>query len=168
MTQFILCSVVIGIGATLVYDLWGYVLRTAFDLPGSNWAMAGRWFMHMTQGQFVHVNIRDAAPMPYETAVGWTMHYLVGIVYAGALLAIFGMGWAQSPRFMPALIVGLVTITAGWLVMAPAMGAGIASANAANVTVVRAVQLAGHAMFGVGLYLFGLIVSSIFSALNQS
>jgi len=124
MTEFVLRSIVIGVGATAVYDLWGRLLVGLFGLPGSNWAMAGRWFSHMTAGQFTHANITAAPATPYETLVGWTMHYLIGIV----------------------------TITAGWLIMAPAMGFGIASAKAPNVETVRIVQLVGHCMFGLGLY----------------
>ncbi|WP_273821523.1 DUF2938 domain-containing protein [Pseudomonas asplenii] len=152
MTEFVLRSIAIGVGATAVYDLWGRLLVALFGLPGSNWAMAGRWFSHMTRGQFTHANITAAPAMPYETIIGWTMHYLIGIVYAGVLLAIWGLEWGRRPTLLPALIVGIVTITAGWLIMAPAMGFGIASAKAPNVETVRIVQLVGHCMFGLGLY----------------
>ena len=60
MTEFVLRSIVIGVGATAVYDLWGRLLVGLFGLPGSNWAMAGRWFSHMTRGQFTHANITAA------------------------------------------------------------------------------------------------------------
>jgi len=99
MTEFVLRSIVIGVGATAVYDLWGRLLVGLFGLPGSNWAMAGRWFSHMTRGQFTHANITAAPAMPYETIIGWTMHYLIGIVYAGVLLAIWGLEWGAVPLY---------------------------------------------------------------------
>jgi hypothetical protein len=161
MTEFVLRSVAIGVGATVVYDTWGRLLVALFGLPGSNWTMAGRWFSHMVMGQFTHDNITTAPTMPYETVIGWTVHYLVGIVYAGALLAIWGLKWGRRPTLLPALIVGLVTISAGWFIMAPAMGFGIASAKAPNVNTVRVVQLVGHCMFGLGLYLSARVTSKI-------
>lgn len=159
--EFALRSIAIGVGATAVYDIWGRLLVSLFGLPGSNWTMAGRWFGHMTHGQFTHDNIAAAPAMPYETAVGWTVHYLVGIVYAGVLLAICGLDWARRPTLLPALILGIVTITAGWFIMSPAMGMGIASAKAPNVMTVRAVQLVGHCMFGLGLYFSARVTSKI-------
>lgn len=161
MIEFVLRSIGIGVGATAVYDIWGRLLVGLFGLPGSNWTMAGRWFSHMTHGQFTHDNITAAPAMPFETVVGWTIHYLIGIVYAGVLLAIWGLEWGRRPTLLPALIVGIVTITAGWFIMAPAMGMGIASAKAPNVNTVRAVQFVGHCMFGLGLYLSARVTSKL-------
>ena len=47
-----------------------------------------------------------------------------------ALLVIWGKGWAAAPTLPPALIVGIVTISAGWFLMSPGMGGGMAAANA--------------------------------------
>ena len=163
MKEYIYRSIVIGVGATAVYDIWGRLLVGLFGLPGSNWTMVGRWFSHMMIGQFTHDNIAAAQAMPYETVVGWTVHYLIGIVYAGVLLAIWGLNWARCPTLLPALIVGVVAIGAGWFIMAPAMGFGIASAKAPNVNTIRIVQLVGHCMFGFGLYLSARLTSKVSS-----
>lgn len=164
MREFIMRSVVIGAGATLIYDLWGRMLVLLFGLPGSNWTLAGRWFSYMTNGQFIHDNIAKAPALPGETAVGWTMHYFVGMVYAAVLIAIWGLDWARRPRLFPALVVGIATIAAGWLMMVPAMGFGIAGAKLPNVDTVRVVQFVGHVVFGLGLYLSARISSRVLKA----
>ncbi len=128
-----------------------------FGFPGSNWTLAGRWFCYMTEGRFVHSNIASAPSRRGETPAGWAAHYLIGIVYAAVLLAVWGVQWARHPTLVPALIVGSVTITAGWFVMAPSMGMGFASAKLPNATRVRSVQLINHIVFGFGLYLSALI-----------
>ncbi|MBB5499350.1 hypothetical protein HDG37_003570 [Paraburkholderia sp. MM5384-R2] len=125
--------------------------------PGSNWTLAGRWFCHMAQGRFIHSSIAGAPCRRGETLAGWTAHYLIGVVYAAVLLAVSGLKWARDPTLAPALIVGSVTITAGWFVMAPAMGMGLASAKLPNANCVRAVQLINHVVFGIGLYLAALV-----------
>ncbi|HDU5044743.1 TPA: DUF2938 family protein [Klebsiella aerogenes] len=160
MNEFALRSIAIGVGATAIYDLWGR-LMVAIGLPGSNWSMAGRWFSYMANGQFIHADVTIAPAKPYEMIVGWTMHYLIGIVYAGILLAIWGTEWAHQPTLLPAFIVGFVPIAAGWFIMAPAMGFGFASAKAPNVNVIRVVQFIGHCIFGFGLYLVACTTSRI-------
>jgi hypothetical protein len=50
--QFILRAVVIGIGATLVMDLWGALLRR-LGVPTLNLVMLGRWVGPLPRGQFL-------------------------------------------------------------------------------------------------------------------
>jgi hypothetical protein len=157
MNEFILRSLVIGVGATLIYDVWGFLLVRLFGFPGSNWKLAGRWFCHVARGRPLHDNIGDARSFRMESLVGWTVHYLIGIVYAALLLAIWGVEWSRDPTLLPALIVGVGTIAAGWFIMAPAMGAGFASAKRPDANRVRIIQLAGHLVFGLGLYAAALI-----------
>lgn len=160
MSDYIFRSVMIGVLATAIYDLWGLVLVKFFGLPGSNWTLAGRWFCHMADGVFRHQDIRLATSVGYETAVGWSMHYIVGIIYAGLLLALCGSEWGRNPTLIPALLLGIITILAGWLVMAPAMGLGVAGADLPNVGVIRIVQFIGHCVFGLGLYLAATVIKS--------
>ena len=56
-----------------------------------------------------------------------------------------------------ALIVGIVTVAAGWFIMSPGMGNGIAASRAPNPWKVRGLQLAAHVVFGFGLYLGGVL-----------
>lgn len=144
--------VVIGVGATVLFDVYLALVARA-GLPGANWTMGGRWFAHMPRGRFVHAAIAEAPSIAGETAVGWAMHYLIGIFYAFVLVAVAGTGWLVAPTLLPALVVGWVTVLAGWLVMAPAMGAGFAAQRRPNRWTVRAVNLSAHTVFGFGLWL---------------
>lgn len=155
--DFIWRSLVIGVGATLVFDLWLYALHRVFGLPNANWAVAGRWFVHVAQGRVWHDDIGAEPAVPGELPIGWAGHYAVGIVYAGALLAIWGMGWAAAPTLAPALIVGVVTILAGWFLMSPGMGGGIAASKAESPWKERGLGLLAHVVFGLGLYLTALV-----------
>lgn len=152
--------VVIGVATTAIFDVYLWAISRA-GLPGANWTMGGRWFAHMARGQFTHPAIADAASIQGETAVGWTMHYLIGIAFAAATVAIGGAGWLASPTIGPALFVGVSTVLLGWFIMAPSMGAGIAAAKRPNKWTVRAVNLSGHIVFGIGLWVTASILAAL-------
>ncbi|MGY3486656.1 hypothetical protein ACVW1C_004539 [Bradyrhizobium sp. USDA 4011] len=71
------------------------------------------------------------------------------------LLATFGIDWARQPSIGPALIVGSGSVAAPFLVMQPAMGAGIAASRTPQPWAARLQSLLTHAVFGVGLYAAG-------------
>jgi hypothetical protein len=152
MGEFLWRSIVLGVAATALLDLWALFLNRAFGIAPPNWAMVGRWVGHLPSGTLVHEDIGKAAPVPNELAIGWVFHYVVGIVFAAALLAIWGLGWARSPTLIPALIVGWVTIGCGWFILQPAMGAGIAAMKRPNAMQIRALNILGHTVFALGLY----------------
>ena len=156
--EFIIRSIIIGTGATLCMDLWAIALHLTLGQPAPSWGMGGRWFAHVARGHVWHDDIGHAAAIPNEAAIGWAGHYAVGILYAAVLLAIWGMGWAHDPTLAPALIVGVVTISAGWFLMSPGMGGGIAAAKADNPWKARGMGLLAHVVFGLGLYLTALII----------
>ncbi|KFC63574.1 Cold shock protein (Beta-ribbon, CspA family) [Bosea sp. LC85] len=158
MLEFLVRSVLIGVGATLLFDLWSQFLKRAFGLSTPNWAMTGRWFGHLAQGRLAHEDIARSEPVANELALGWVAHYLIGILFAAILLAIWGLDWARNPSFAPALIVGLVTIGCGWFILQPGTGAGIAASRKPNAGQIRAMNIAGHVVFGVGLYCSALLL----------
>ncbi len=75
------------------------------------------------------------------------------------LLAFVGWDWLEAPSVWPALAIGLVTILAPWLVMQPAMGAGIAGSRSPNPTATRLRNLGTHTVYGLGLYLAAATLS---------
>lgn len=158
MGDFLFRSLVIGIGATALLDLWTLLLNRVFGWPLPNWGFVGRWFGHIPQGRFAHQNIATSSPVRNELAVGWIGHYLVGILFAAALLAIWGLDWARNPTLLPALIVGLVTVGCGWFILQPGLGLGVAASKRPDANRIRALNIANHIVFGIGLFLSALII----------
>lgn len=158
MPHLLVSAVLIGIGATLLFDLWTLFLKRAFGIPLPNWALTGRWFAHLPRGRVLHDDITRSAPVAGELAIGWGAHYCVGILFAGILLAIWGAGWAAQPRFWPALVVGLATVGCGWFILQPGMGAGIAASKKPNAGQIRLLNILGHTVFGIGLYGTALLI----------
>ena len=145
----------IGTGATLAMDLWTLARRRLFGTPLADYALVGRWFAHMARGRFRHARIAAAPPVPGERVIGWTAHYLIGIAFAGVLLAICGLAWARQPTLAPALSLGIATVAAPFLLMQPGMGAGIAASRTPRPNAARLQSLVTHTIFGLGLYVAG-------------
>lgn len=149
-------AVLIGAGATAVLDLWSLARHRFGGAPLPDYGLVGRWFAYMPRGRFRHAAIAKSPAIAGEKAVGWTAHYLIGIAFAGVLLAIWGLEWAQLPTLGPALIVGLGSVVAPFLLMQPGMGAGVAARLMPRPWAARGRSLVTHAVFGLGLYLAAL------------
>jgi hypothetical protein len=151
--ETLLSVVLIGAGATVVMDLWVVARKRLFGIPAQSYGLVGRWIAGLARGKFRHERIAASPPVRGELALGWIAHYLIGIAFAALLLAVCGLDWARSPTLAPALIVGICTVLAPFLVMQPGMGAGFFASRTPNPRKARVQSLATHAVFGLGLYL---------------
>jgi len=160
-TSYVVAVLLVGAGATLITDLWGQCMNLLFRMPAPNYCLVGRWALSMREGVFTHDNIAAAPKQDAECLAGWVVHFTVGIVFAGLLLAIAPADWLQRPTLWPALGTGIATVVFPYLIMQPAFGLGIAAARTAHPTRARLKSLMTHSVFGVGLYVAALVVSSI-------
>jgi len=149
----ILGGLAIGIGATLVMDLWNLFLKRTFSLPSLNYCLLGRWLRHMPGGTFRHASIAAAPQKPFECAVGRIAHYTIGVVFALGLIVFTSGDWLARPTLLPALLYGVGTIVFPFFIMQPAFGLGMAASRTLRPTQARLKSLGTHAAFGVGLYL---------------
>jgi len=154
-----LLTIAVGIGATLVMDLWAIFLKRAFDVPSPNYCFVGRWVRYMPEGVFRHRSISAAPQKPAECTVGWIAHYTIGVLFATLLVLLASPGWLREPTFLPAIAVGLVTVALPFLVMQPSFGLGIAASKMPNPAQARLKSVMNHAVFGVGLYVSALAIS---------
>jgi hypothetical protein len=154
-------AIAIGLGATLVMDLWNLLLRRAFGIPSLDYCLLGRWLAHMPGGTFRHARITAAPPMPFECATGWIAHYTIGLTLALGFVALAPSGWLVRPTLPPALLYGIGTVVFPFLILQPALGFGIAGSRTPRPAHARLKSLATHTVFGVGLYLCALVLSRL-------
>lgn len=157
--ELLLRGAVIGIGGTVLMDLWAVFLTLALGHPKANWAPVGRWFAHLPRGTVFHADIAQAAEVPRESAIGWAGHYAVGIVYAMILVVMMGPDWLAAPTLLPALVWGLITVAAGWFLLQPGLGLGMAASKLPHPGRVRMLNLAAHVAFGLGLWITALLIA---------
>jgi len=155
----IICT---GIGATLIVDIWGFVL-SLFNIKSLDYRYVGRWIAYFPKGKFAHKNIMMIAPVHGESVIGWAAHYLIGISFAFLLILFFGREWLEKPLLYPALIIGLITLCAPLFIMQPAFGFGIASSNLPKPNIRRLKSLLTHLIYGIGLYLTALLIVQLWN-----
>jgi hypothetical protein len=155
----VLGGIAIGIGATLVMDVWNLFLKRTFGIPSLNYCLVGRWFCHMPEGTLRHSNITDAPQKHLECTVGWIAHYSIGVVFALVLVAFASNDWLARPTVLPPLLFGIGTVVFPFFVLQPSLGLGIAASRTPHPTQARLKSLVTHIVFGVGLYVCALAVS---------
>jgi hypothetical protein len=154
-------AIAIGIGATLLMDLWNLFLKRTFGVPSLNYCLLGRWLRHMPGGTLRHAAITAAAQKPHECTVGWVAHYTIGVVFALGFIGLTSGDWLARPTVLPALLYGLATVVFPFLIMQPSLGLGIAASRTPNPMQARLKSLVTHTVFGIGLYLSALGVSHV-------
>ncbi|MDY6982472.1 MAG: DUF2938 family protein, partial [Pseudomonadota bacterium] len=125
----VLFTLGVGIGATLLSDVWGFARKPLLGVPPPDYALVGRWIGHMPGGRFHHDAIARAPAVRGEQVLGWAVHYVIGIAYAALLVLVGGRAWMNAPTTGLALAVGIGTVAAPFLLMQPAMGAGFAASR---------------------------------------
>lgn len=149
----------VGVGATALTDLWTLVRRRWMNVPLPDWGLVGRWIGHLGRGTFRHASMARAMPVAHERPLGWMAHYAIGIGFAAGLPLFVGREWFDQPRLLPALLLGLVTVAAPFLILQPGMGAGVAASRTPDPRRARLHSLATHLVFGFGLYLAALALA---------
>ncbi|MBN6360028.1 DUF2938 domain-containing protein [Providencia huaxiensis] len=159
--SIVILVVFLGVGATIVMDLWALILKLCGQST-LNFSLVGRWVGYMINGQFIHrPSIGQKAIIPAENALGWGVHYVTGIIFAFIFILLVGEIWFTSPVLWPALLFGIITVAAPYFIMQPAMGAGIAASKMPNPNKARLMSLLSHSVFGLGLYLTGLVLQPL-------
>ena len=146
-------TVLVGIAATVMLDAWTLLRTRVLRVPAPDYGLVGRWIAHLARGRFRHDSIAASRRVRAERAIGWSAHYIIGIVFAAALPALWGPEWLRDPTLAPALVVGIGGVAAPFALMQPGMGAGFAASRTPRPAAARVQSLVTHAVFGLGLYL---------------
>ncbi len=155
-TIYFLTAIIVGIGATLILDLWALFLKRAFNIPSLNYCLLGRWLRHMPGGTFRHASITAAPQKPFECTIGWIAHYTIGVVLALGFIVLVSGSWLARPTLLPALLYGIGTVVFPFFIMQPSFGLGIAASRTPKPMQTRLKSLVTHTVFGVGLYVCAL------------
>jgi hypothetical protein len=164
---YILAATAIGIGATLLMDLWNLFLKRRFNIPSLSYCVLGRWLRHMPEGTLRHANINAAPSKSFECIVGWIAHYSIGVGFALAFIVLTSGDWLARPTLLPALLYGIGTVVFPFFIMQPSFGLGIAASRAPKPRQARLKSLATHTVFGLGLYVCALGVSYVLHSLTS-
>ena len=149
LTAMFSAALPIGIGATVVMDMWGLLLRR-FGVATLSFAMVGRWAGHLL-----------AEPVRHEQVLGWGIHYAVGVLFAILLVGFVGERWLMAPTLLPAVVLGVSTAVAPLCLMQPLLGAGFFASRTPAPARNCVKSLTTHFVFGVGLFLSAGLRASV-------
>jgi hypothetical protein len=158
---YVVEAVLVGLGATLLIDLWALFLRRAFDIPSLNLCLLGRWVLYIPDGTIVHESIIASPQKPHERAVGWITHYMIGVTFALLFVLLVSGSWLARPTLLPALAFGIATVLVPFFTMQPSFGLGVAASKTPHPNKARLKSLMTHTLFGAGLYLWGYLLSHV-------
>lgn len=150
-------GILIGIGATLLIDLWAIFLKKIFKVASLNFCLLGRWIAFILEGKFKHLSIAKTDTKKGECLIGWIAHYVIGIIF-GLTLVYLTNGWLAKPELFPALTFGLITVLLPFFIMQPAFGFGIAASKMPDPLQARLKSVMTHLVFGLGLYLSAIVL----------
>jgi hypothetical protein len=157
--EIFLKATLVGVGGTIVLDLYALVMSRVLGVPATSWAMVGRWIGNMAHGQFLQPAMSNATPIKRELAIGWIAHYAIGIGYGLLLVALWGKVWLERPTFLPPMICAWLLLVAPYFVMMPGMGLGIAGSRTPQPNIMRLRSAIGHSVFGLGMYAIGRLLA---------
>ena len=153
-------AMLVGVGGTIVLDLYALMMSRLLGAPAANWAMVGRWIGNMAHGQFVQAAMSEAAPIKGEREIGWIAHYAIGIFYGLLLLTLWGKVWLERPTLLPPMLLAWALLVAPYFIMMPGMGMGIAGSLTPKPNATRLKSVIGHSMFGLGMYATARLLAS--------
>ena len=153
--------IMIGFVATAVMDVIAELRARLTGVRGLDYALLGRWVLHMRNGRWFHDPIGGAAKQTGERALGWALHYLIGVIWAVPVVWLMQSGANAAAA---ALLVGVGSVLAPWLIMQPAFGMGVAGRRLPHPWVARSRSLQTHLSFALGLWLAVLGQMALFSA----
>jgi hypothetical protein len=151
--SYILQACVAGIFATAVLDLWQRLLHAVAGIPPANWAFIGRWFAYLPRGQLVHRPIGASLAVPGELALGWTLHYLIGLVYGFAYVGLMAYGLDRAPTLLNGAAFGAASVVIPWFILQPGLGIGVMGRLAPNPAVPIFNALVAHVIYGIALFI---------------
>lgn len=151
----------VGVIATAASDLWQQIQKAVTGIPAGDWPVTGRWVVGFREGRIFDPEVAKRPAIPGEAVVGWSFHYVIGVIYGAVYLGFVYLVAHSQPNWVNGLVFGLVTLAAPFLFMKPAMGGGLFGLKAPNPSNGLFLSITTHAVFGLGLYWGALLYRAL-------
>ena len=149
----------VGFGATVFTDIVG-LMRQGWAATDGFYRLVGRWIGSVPSAGLFHNDIRATAPVAAESVLGWGAHIILGLLFGICFVFLFGASALGEPKAWQGLGFGLVTVLVPWLIFQPLFGWGVAVSKAPEPWKMRRRGIVTHAVFGLGLWLSALLLST--------
>ncbi len=163
-SRVFIVGLIVGVLATLTMDVVA-MIALRFGITGrgprrTGPDLIGRWIGYLFQGKFRHADILQTPPLRGERLLGFTAHYLIGIVLTIAYLGLLVVVHA-TPTALSAILYGTATTVLPWFLMFPSQGMGWLGRNAPGDADLASISLFNHVVFGLGIALWMAVIRPI-------
>lgn len=156
-----IAGILVGVLGTLVMDLGGVIaLRLGLSGQGprrNGPALLGRWIGYLGQGKLRHDDILHTPPLRWEIPLGVVSHYAIGMVLGLGYLMLLQTTHVRS-SVLTGLGYGVATTVFSLFFMFPSQGMGW---MASRLPGAARLSLINHAFFGLGLWLWTMILKPL-------
>ena len=143
---------VIGIVATLFFDIFQISLLYAYKINKSQWNLIGRYFTGLTRGKFKQLDLNGEPKENNELIIGYIVHYIIGAIF-GLFYLIINKILFEEPSLILAQIIGFITVLGAWCIIMPfALNIGFFASKKENQMQIIIQNLIAHYIFGIGLF----------------
>jgi Protein of unknown function (DUF2938) len=156
MAEIFLKATLVGVGGTIVLDLYALMMSRVLGVPSTSWATVGRWFGNDSwpirsarddQGRAGQGRTDDRLDRALRTRHRlWTP---AGSAVGQGLAGATDTPSSDDPRLL----------VAPYFMMMPGMGMGIAGSRTPQPNVTRLRSVMGHSVFGLGMYATGRLLA---------
>ena len=147
--MFIINGFIIGITATLLFDIYQQLLSYSYDLNKPKWHIIGRYFWGLKDKKIFQDNIENENVIKYEIFIGYFAHYLIGSLF-GLIYISINLIFVNQPSLFIALFVGFSTVLGSWCLLMPfAFNIGFFGSKKENQFKLMIQNLMAHFIFGV-------------------
>lgn len=154
-------GVVVGLIATIVMDLVAWIRQRFFGIQPLDYALLGRWVLNLPTGKIAHHPIMASESKRGERALGWVVHYAIGISLGWLFMVLVSPTLYPLPFLRFPLYFGVATLVLPWFVMQPAFGFGIAAAKTPDPARARLHSAIAHVAYGFGLWIGEVTVGPV-------
>ncbi|PPR49703.1 MAG: hypothetical protein CFH15_00999 [Alphaproteobacteria bacterium MarineAlpha5_Bin5] len=142
-----------GIIATILFDVFNYVISYAYSIEKPKWNLVGRYFLGYKNNVYIRTNINDDVEENNELFFGYLIHYLIGIIY-GIFYVLLNYILFDYPSILLAYIIGFLTVLGSWCFMMPfAYNLGFFASKNEKRFILMTQNLIAHFVFGTGLFI---------------
>ncbi len=152
MGNFIVDSIIAGIFCCIAMDIWQRFLLLTYNIPPSNWALAGRWLILLiNKNILINHNLDRENSIKYELQIGWIFHYCVGVGYGFAYYIILKTFEHFDTTILSGFVFGLISVIIPWLFFLPATGKGLMGNKTPNPNLTKLLSICSHIVVGIFL-----------------
>lgn len=149
--------IILGVLATAIMDAIQYSRYRLFNTPWFDYRLFGRVLILKLNAKNSS-NFRSHPPVFGELALGWGLHYFIGVILSISACWLVQVWQINAPIILFFITYGFVTVFLPFFVMQPLMGLGIAASKTPNPWANRLKSCVVHSIFGLSIYIAYLII----------